>query len=118
MQSPDGEDGHGRVIESVEDIPSVHQLVVTLGGDNSITYSVASGLWPDLSKTGNITLDAQHDPRDGSSNDSPIWQLIQAGLLGKDIVQIGTADFANSVKYSARANESCRTGKAIKINVD
>ena len=106
VQSPDGEDGHGRVREAVKDLLSAHQLVVALGGDNSITYSVASGLWPDLSKIGLITFDAHHDLRDGSSNGSPIWQLIQAGLPGKNIVQIGIADFANSAQYSARANEN------------
>jgi formiminoglutamase len=106
VQSPDGTDGHARVKEAVKNLLNAHKLVVALGGDNSITYSVASGLWPDLSNVGLITFDAHHDLRDGDSNGSPVWQLIQAGLPGENIVQIGIADFANSAEYSARAKEN------------
>ena len=105
VQSPDGTEGHARVKAAVKNLLSAHKLVVALGGDNSITYSVASSLWPDLSNVGLITFDAHHDLRDGNSNGSPVWQLIQAGLPGKNIVQIGIADFANSAEYSARAKE-------------
>ena len=105
VQSPDGDQGRDRVKTAVESLLSQHKLVVALGGDNSITYSVASGLWPDLSNVGLITFDAHHDLRDGHSNGSPVWELIQAGLPGKNIVQIGIADFANSAQYSARAKE-------------
>ena len=106
VQSPDGIDGIARVKEAVSDLLNSHRLLVAIGGDNSITFSVASGLWPDLTKVGLITFDAHHDLRDGQSNGSPIWQLIQAGLPGKNIVQIGIADFANSAEYSARAQEN------------
>ena len=105
VQSPDGSDGVVRVHSAVKDVLANHKLLVALGGDNSITYSVASGLWSDLSNVGLITFDAHHDLRDGHSNGSPVWQLIQAGLPGKNIVQIGIADFANSAEYSARAKE-------------
>lgn len=105
VPSPDGTDGHARVKAAVKNLLNAHKLVVALGGDNSITYSVASSLWPDLSNIGLITFDAHHDLRDGNSNGSPVWQLIQAGLPGKNIVQIGIADFANSAEYSARAKE-------------
>jgi formiminoglutamase len=80
-------------------------LLIALGGDNSITYTLASNLFPDLSKVGVITLDAHHDLRDGNSNGSPIWRLIQSGVSGKNIVQIGISDFANSKEYSDRAKE-------------
>jgi formiminoglutamase len=106
VPSPDGTDGHARVKAAVKNLLNAHKLVVALGGDNSITYSVASSLWPDLSNIGLITFDAHHDLRDGNSNGSPVWQLIQAGLPGKNIVQIGIADFANSAEYSARAKEN------------
>lgn len=106
VQSPDGAEGWERVKTAVQGLLSAHKLVVALGGDNSITYSVASALWPDLSDIGLITFDAHHDLRDGNSNGSPVWQLIQAGLPGDNIVQIGIADFANSTEYSARAKES------------
>jgi formiminoglutamase len=106
VQSPDGLEGRGRVKSAVQGLLSKHKLLVALGGDNSITYSVASGLWPDLSNVGLITFDAHHDLRDGHSNGSPVWELIQAGLPGNNIVQIGIADFANSAEYSARAQEN------------
>ncbi len=106
VQSPDGGEGVIRVHEAVKGLLNQHKLLVALGGDNSITYSVASGLWADLSNIGLITFDAHHDLRDGNSNGSPVWQLIQAGLPGKNIVQIGIADFANSAEYSARAKEN------------
>jgi formiminoglutamase len=105
VQSPDGTAGRERVKVAVQALLKTHKLVLALGGDNSITFSVASGLWPDLSNVGLITFDAHHDLRDGDSNGSPVWQLIQAGLPGKNIVQIGIADFANSAEYSARAKE-------------
>lgn len=106
IDSPDGSEGVFRVGAFVSGLLAKHKLVIALGGDNSITYSVASGLWPDLSKIGLITFDAHHDLRDGQSNGSPVWQLIQAGLPGKNIVQIGIADFANSAEYSQRAKEN------------
>jgi formiminoglutamase len=106
IDSPDGSEGVARVHSFVKDLLAKHQLIIALGGDNSITYSVTSGLWPDLSKIGLITFDAHYDLRDGQSNGSPVWQLIQAGLPGKNIVQIGIADFANSAQYSQRAKEN------------
>ena len=106
VQSPDGLKGVARVRDAVGGLLHSHKLLVAIGGDNSITYSVASALWSDLSNVGLITFDAHHDLRDGESNGSPVWQLIQAGLPGKNIVQIGIADFANSADYSARAKEN------------
>jgi formiminoglutamase len=81
------------------------KLLIALGGDNSITHSVVRGMWGDLSAVGLITLDAHHDVRDGNSNGSPVWQLIQAGLSGANVIQIGISDFANSREYSERAKE-------------
>ena len=103
--SPELEEGEQRVAAAVKDVRSTSKLLIALGGDNSITYSVAAGMWPDLSQRGLITLDAHHDLRDGRSNGSPVWRLIQAGLLGKNIVQIGISDFANSKEYAARAKD-------------
>jgi formiminoglutamase len=106
VTDPDFADGEAKVAASVENLLANHKLVMALGGDNSITYSVARGLWKDLSKVGVITFDAHHDLRDGQSNGSPIWRLVQAGLPGKNIVQIGISDFANSAAYSKRAEDN------------
>ena len=106
VDSPDHESGEKKVATAVANVRANHKLLIALGGDNSITYSVASGMWPDLSKIGLITLDAHHDLRDGVSNGSPVWRLIQARLSGKNIVQIGISDFANSREYSQRAKDA------------
>ncbi len=102
---PDGPAGEKRVSAALSDARNHFKLLVAIGGDNSITYSLARALWKDLSQIGVITLDAHHDLRDGISNGSPIWRLIQAGLPGANIVQIGISDFANSREYSNRARE-------------
>ena len=106
VDSPDGDDGEQRVATAVANARANHKLLIALGGDNSITYSVAAGLWPDLSRCGLITLDAHLDLRDGNSNGSPVWRLIQAGMHGRNIVQIGISDFANSREYFARAKDA------------
>ena len=103
IESPDHEAGEARVASAVAGLLNKHKILLALGGDNSITYSVAAGIFPDLSKVGLITFDAHHDLRDGNSNGSPIWRLIEAGLPGENIVQIGLSDFANSGPYAKRA---------------
>lgn len=77
------------------------RLLVALGGDNSITTAVAQG----AQATGLVTLDAHHDLRDGVSNGSPVRRLIEDGLPGERVVQVGIADFANSPEYAARARD-------------
>lgn len=106
IENPDYEAGEKRVAEFVRHVRENFKLLIALGGDNSITYSVAAGLWSDKSKMGLITLDAHHDLRDGISNGAPVWRLIQSGLPGKNIVQIGISDFANSKAYADRAREN------------
>ena len=106
ISSPDHADGEARVTTAVAGLLKTYKLLLALGGDNSITYSVAAGIFPDLSKIGLITFDAHHDLRDGNSNGSPIWRLIEAGLPGENIVQIGLSDFANSGSYARRAKEA------------
>jgi formiminoglutamase len=78
------------------------RLLVALGGDNSVTYAVARG----AGAGGLVTLDAHHDLRDGVSNGSPVRRLLEAGMPGSRIVQIGLADFSNSPVYAARAREA------------
>ncbi len=102
----DSNNGKKVIAKKVNGLLDRYGLLIALGGDNSITYTVTSGLFGDLSKVGLITLDAHHDLRDGNSNGSPVWRLIQAGLPGKNIVQIGISDFANSKEYSDRAKEA------------
>ena len=106
VSGADSNNGKKVIAKKVNGLLDKYGLLIALGGDNSITYTVASGLFGDLSKVGLITLDAHHDLRDGNTNGSPVWRLIQAGLPGKNIVQIGISDFANSKEYSTRAKEA------------
>jgi arginase family enzyme len=81
-------------------------LTIALGGDNSITYASALGVYgDDLTNAGLITFDAHHDLRDGVSNGSPVRRLIEAGLNPKHIVQVGINDFSNSYEYAKLAKD-------------
>ncbi|HXD61836.1 MAG TPA: arginase family protein [Lacisediminihabitans sp.] len=103
-EEPDGTEG--RAIESVAAAARAATLLVALGGDNAATVPAALGTWGDrLSTAGLVTVDAHHDLRDGISNGSPVRRLVEAGLDGTRIVQVGIADFANSAEYAARAAE-------------
>lgn len=103
---PDGADGEARVRQRVAELATSTRLLIALGGDNSITHSVALGMWGDeLGTAGLITLDAHHDLRDGTSNGSPVRRLVEAGLAGTRVVQVGIADFSNSREYAARARD-------------
>ncbi|MEN9687949.1 MAG: hypothetical protein RL381_961 [Actinomycetota bacterium] len=97
--SPDSDEESS--ISELERIRKSTQLLIALGGDNSITYSgfKASGC------TGLITFDAHYDLRDGISNGSPVRRLIESGLSGTKVVQIGIADFSNSPEYAQRAKD-------------
>jgi formiminoglutamase len=99
VAEPDGPDGEAAVRALAGAAAARARLVVALGGDNSATYGVAQGVGAD----GLITLDAHFDLRDGVSNGSPVRRLIEDGLDPLHVVQIGIADFANSVAYARRA---------------
>ena len=105
-ESPDSEDGEAVTMDLAHKVTSNSKLAIALGGDNSITYAVMRGVFgEDLASAGLITFDAHHDLRDGISNGSPVRRLIEAGLPGKSVVQIGINDFSNSPQYAARAKE-------------
>jgi arginase family enzyme len=87
VSSPDQDES--KTIAELAAIASKHRLMISLGGDNSITYSTATA----VAATGLITFDAHYDLRDGVSNGSPVRRLI------------GIADFSNSPEYAARARE-------------
>ena len=103
---PDFDEGEARVIARVSQVASTSTLLIALGGDNSLTYAVALGVWGQrIASAGLVTLDAHHDLRDGVSNGSPVRRLVEAGLSGQRVVQIGIADFSNSAEYAARARD-------------
>lgn len=99
VSDPDGPDGEAAVRARVRELRAGADLVIALGGDNSVTYASAQG----AGATGLITLDAHFDLRDGVSNGSPVRRLVADGLDPRRIVQIGISDFANSAAYARRA---------------
>ncbi|WP_136050814.1 agmatinase family protein [Microbacterium sp. K36] len=109
VPEPDGDAGEARTIERVRELADASDLVIALGGDNSLTYPVALG----AEATGLITFDAHFDLRDGVSNGTPVRRLVEdvptaagvptARIDPTRIVQIGLADFANSAAYARRA---------------
>ncbi|HVW33763.1 MAG TPA: arginase family protein [Acidimicrobiia bacterium] len=84
-------------------------LAVLLGGDNAVTYPAMLGMAGEgLEGWGLVTLDAHHDVRtyDGRpGNGSPVRALIDAGLPGNQVVQVGIAGFSNSVAYRRWCDE-------------
>jgi len=77
---------------------AAHALTLLVGGNNAVTRPAVLALG-ELSKVGLITLDAHFDMRDldaGLSNGNPVRALIDDGLPGAHIAQVGLAPFANS----------------------
>ena len=104
---PDSAAGEARTSQLAADTSARSGLAIGLGGDNSVTFAMARGIFGSHIETaGLITLDAHHDLRDGVSNGSPVRRLVdELGLDGRRIVQIGIADFSNSPDYAARAKD-------------
>ena len=107
VTDPDSEEGEARTSQLAADVSARSGLAIGLGGDNSVTFAMARGIFGSQVETaGLITLDAHHDLRDGISNGSPVRRLVdELGLDGRRIVQIGIADFSNSPAYAARAKD-------------
>ena len=79
-------------------------LVVLIGGNNAITRPGVHGLG--LERAGVLTLDAHFDLRDtdqGLTNGNPIQALLEDGLPGTRISQVGLAPFANTKKAHEKA---------------
>ena len=84
---------------SLEDVRA--DLVVVLGGDNAVTRPAMRTLLP-LASSGLLTLDAHHDVRGfhaGPTNGTPVRGLIEDGLRGDHVVQIGLGALTNSRAY-------------------
>jgi arginase family enzyme len=95
------EDATGPIRNAVSRSVSRHELTLLVGGNNAVTRPGVLGLGLPLAKVGLITLDAHFDMRDldeGLGNGNPVRALIEDGLPGANIVQIGLASFANSRK--------------------
>ena len=80
-----------------------------LGGDNGITRPLVSGLCRgQLDRVGLLTFDAHHDVRtldQGPTNGTPIRGLIEDGLPGGQVIQVGIHSFCNSLEYRTYCDE-------------
>src|SRR6476646_7743337 len=95
------EEATGPIIDAVRVCSALHQLTLLIGGNNAVTRPGVRGLGLPLEKVGLITLDAHFDMRDtddGLSNGNPVRALIDDGMAGANIAQVGLASFANSRK--------------------
>ena len=89
-----------RAVRAQSDVP-----LAVLGGDNSITVGAFRGSAADAL----LTFDAHHDVREcfaGPTNGTPVRQLIEGGLPGSLIAQIGIHGFANAQVYARYAAEA------------
>lgn len=83
---------------SVVPPPLTAPLTVLLGGHNAVTWHALRK--EALDTWGLLTLDAHHDVRPYTAgavgNGSPVRALIDAGLPGANVVQVGIHGFSNS----------------------
>jgi arginase family enzyme len=86
-----------------------HALTLLVGGNNAVTRPAFLGLGGSFEEVGLITLDAHFDMRDtsaGLSNGNPVRALLEDGLPGANIAQVGLAAFANSAAMHRDAEDA------------
>jgi formiminoglutamase len=94
-------DGFGPIRDAVAALTARHDLTLLIGGNNAVTRPAAHGLGLPLEHVGLITLDAHFDMREtdqGPLNGNPVRCLLEDGLPGANICQLGLAPFANTRK--------------------
>jgi len=107
------------------------RLTILLGGNNAVTRPGVHGLDGTLRQVGVLTFDAHFDLRDtdgGLNNGNPIQALLDDGLPGSHISQIGLAPFANTRKAHDKAiaagiavhslRECCERGFAALVEAE
>ncbi|MGZ2411757.1 formiminoglutamase [Sphingomonas sp. F9_3S_D5_B_2] len=93
------EDATSLILEAIAASAEAHALTLLVGGNNAITRPAVLALDRELDDVGLITLDAHFDMRDlddGLLNGNPVRALLEDGLPGANIAQVGLASFANS----------------------
>ncbi len=94
-------DGFEPIRDAVAACTSEHPLSMLIGGNNAVTRPAAHGLGVPLESVGLVTLDAHFDMRDtaeGPMNGNPVRCLLEDGLPGRNICQIGLAPWANTAR--------------------
>ena len=93
-------DGFEPIRAAVAAATAKHRLTMLLGGNNAVTRPAAHALGVRES-VGLITIDAHFDMREtdqGPMNGNPVRCLLEDGLPGWNICQIGLAPWANTAK--------------------
>lgn len=96
----------GPLRQAVAQQCAARALTIVLGGNNAVTRPGVHGLDSSLRNVGLLTLDAHFDLRDtdgGLNNGNPIQALLDDGMPGIHISQIGLAPFANTKKAHEKA---------------
>lgn len=101
-------DAFAPIVNEVEACTSAQALTLLIGGNNAVTRPAAHALGVPLDQAGLVTLDAHFDLRDtdeGPRNGNPVRCLLEDGLPGRNIVQIGLAPYANTARMHRTAQE-------------
>jgi formiminoglutamase len=97
---PDASAAHARIERSVEQLVAGGAVVAVIGGDNSLTRPAFLGAERGRpSDWGLLTLDAHHDCRPvtgRSANGTPVRELIEGGLPGGRVAQVGIHPLGNA----------------------
>ncbi|PHR93742.1 MAG: arginase [Robiginitomaculum sp.] len=99
-------DGFSPIKSAFSKLTQTHDLSALIGGHNGITRAGVHALDPSLEKVGLLTLDAHFDLRsteNGLMNGNPVTALLEDGLPGHHIAQIGLAPFANTAQMHRTA---------------
>jgi formiminoglutamase len=108
QHDPDASAAHARIEDAVAAVAAAGTPVVVIGGDNSLTRPAFLGMArarPDR-QWGLLTLDAHHDCRpvvDRSANGTPVRELIESGLAGERVAQVGIHPLGNAREHAAWA---------------
>lgn len=107
---PDASAGRERIRVACAKAAKLGGAVFVVGGDNSVTVPAMQALMansPD-ERWGLVTLDAHHDcrpPDNGFSNGTVVRELIEAGLPGNRVAQIGIHPLANDLENARWARQ-------------
>ena len=123
-------EAYAPLADAIRELTRHTDLTIVLGGHNGVTRPAVHGAATNLKSIGLLTLDAHFDLRDtdgGLNNGNPIQALLDDGMPGTHISQVGLAPFANTRKahrkaeqagISARSLSDCFEGGFVSVVVD
>jgi formiminoglutamase len=105
-------ESQSRIYSALKEIQQkhAHAVVITIGGDHSVSASAIKAFQETRGRVGIIQFDAHFDLRNledgGPSNGTPFRQLIENGVIeGNQLIQLGIRDFSNGKLYHEYAKE-------------